>query len=67
MLRHIRSWLRRLWSGSPCERCGEPGAKLVVDAVPAGKRVDGATGLVTRTYNVRSCEWLCGRCRRGTP
>jgi hypothetical protein len=64
-------WLKRLWDRykylvipRPCERCGGPGASLVIDAIPSGKKVDGKTGLVTKTYTVRSADWVCRACRR---
>jgi hypothetical protein len=63
-------WLKRRWDANkylilpPCERCGGSGAGLVIDAIPAGKRVDGKTGLVTKTFTVKSADWLCPECRR---
>jgi hypothetical protein len=49
--------------GHPCEKCGKGPTKLVVDATRTGKRIDGKTGLVTKTFAVRSCAWLCSECR----
>ncbi len=71
MLTRVVNWFRRRWDANkflfldrPCERCGGPGAGLVIDAVPAGKRVDGKTGLVTKTFTVNSADWVCRGCRR---
>lgn len=64
------AWLKRRWAANkflfvarPCEVCGGPGASLVIDAVPAGKKVDGKSGLVTKTFTVRSAGWVCRECR----
>lgn len=62
----LKSFLRRLvntFAGVPCSVCGTRGASLVVDAVPAGKKVDGKAGVRTRTFTVNSAEWLCAACR----
>jgi hypothetical protein len=65
------AWIRRRWDANkflfmsrPCEKCGGTGASLVVDAIPAGKKVDGRTGLVTKTFTVRRADWVCQTCRR---
>jgi hypothetical protein len=71
MFGRLFGWLKRRWDANkylilprPCERCGGSGAGLVIDAIPAGKRVDGKTGLVTKTFTVKSADWLCRECRR---
>ena len=67
MWRAVRAWLRRLARGSTCERCGAPGAKLVIEAVPAGKRIDGKTGMRVKSYTVTTADWLCPGCRNQRP
>ena len=64
------SWLLRRWRANkflflsrPCETCGGSGATLVIDAHPAGKRIDGKTGLVVKTYDVKRADWVCRGCR----
>ena len=62
----LRTFCRRLvntFLGVPCERCGCRGASLVLDAVPAGKRLDGRRGLVVKTFKVHAATWLCLKCR----
>lgn len=55
--------IRLLIHGHNCDRCNGPHAKLVIDATPTGKRIDGKTGLQTRTFAVKSANWLCAKCR----
>lgn len=65
----MRNFIRRLLrsiKGHPCDRCGALPTKLVVDAVRTGKRLDGKTGLVTKTFRVNGCEFLCPKCRETT-
>lgn len=62
----LRTFLRAL-RGHPCDDCGaKVPTKLVVDADRTGKRIDGRTGLVTKTFRVKSCRWLCAGCRTKT-
>lgn len=66
-MNRLWNWIKRLkwlFVARPCERCGGPDASLVIDAIPAGKKVDGRTGLVTKTFTVRSADWVCRGCRR---
>lgn len=50
--------------GLACDRCGKRGVAFVIDAHPAGKKVDGRRGLVIRTMTVAHCAVLCADCRR---
>jgi len=73
MLKWLVTLPRRFWDRykylvieRPCERCGGYGAGLVIDVVPAGKKIDGKRRMVTKTFTVRSCAWLCRKCRNET-
>jgi hypothetical protein len=63
MLGRLGRRLKALLLGHACGRCGRRPAKLVIDATPAGKKLDGRTGQVIKTYAVRRCEFLCPACR----
>lgn len=58
--------VRRFFRGTPCDRCGGPGAALVIDAVPAERKIDGRSGVSVKTYAVKSSGWLCPACRHPT-
>ncbi len=63
MFRAAINRLVRALKGHVCERCGASPAKLVVDAVKTATKMDGRARTVTKTFAVKSCQWLCTECR----
>ena len=63
-----RLWrrLKNVVLGHVCDRCGGRPAKLIIDARQTGKKMDGQAGLVTKTYAVAACEFVCDGCRGKT-
>jgi hypothetical protein len=60
----LKLLVRSALYGHGCDRCGRFPAKLVIDGVVAGKRIDGRARTVTKTIQVRSAEFLCADCRK---
>lgn len=65
MLRLLVRAVFRFLGVVPCDECGKVTyTSLVIQADPAGRSVDGRTGICTRTYSVNSAKFLCQECKK---